>query len=320
MAVAETAVSPQQNMNDLIPLVRHEVFAMIDRAPLADSTKEKYGRVVEAYLVTGRSLSNPEQLAEYAGSISPSSRAHLKAAVKLWAEAMMHQVKSGVTPETIGVAQAAVMRFEALQEAIHVEAPKGQKAHTWLSDKEVKRMIGMTPANTKGQRDKLALSLLAAAGLRREEAVGLQWTAVKLQPIRGKVRTVLQILGKGKKNRIVPVSDALAGLLDKWAGVTGREGFVLRSVRQKDKKWLVGDGLSAVGLFKIVAHYGQLIGRPELAPHDLRRTYAQIGHEAGVAIEQISMLLGHDSIETTRIYLNLTLDLAKTISDFVPIS
>jgi integrase len=63
---------------------------------------------------------------------------------------------------------------------------------------------------------------------------------------------------------------------------------------------------------------GKMIGKPELQPHDLRRTYAQLGYEAGVPVTQISRLLGHASIATTQRYLNLALDLQVTASDFVP--
>jgi integrase len=61
-----------------------------------------------------------------------------------------------------------------------------------------------------------------------------------------------------------------------------------------------------------------MIGKPELQPHDLRRTYAELGRRAGVSIEQISRLLGHATIKTTQEYLNIELDLETTISDFVP--
>ena len=70
--------------------------------------------------------------------------------------------------------------------------------------------------------------------------------------------------------------------------------------------------MSAQGLFNLARKYGAAIGKPELAPHDLRRTYAQIAYEAGVPITQISRLLGHESIETTQRYLNLDLDLETT--------
>lgn len=79
------------------------------------------------------------------------------------------------------------------------------------------------------------------------------------------------------------------------------------------------DRLSAVSVFRIVRQHGALIGVPKLAAHDLRRTYASLGFEAGVPITQISRLLGHSSIETTQRYLNLDLDLEVTASDFVPL-
>lgn len=77
----------------------------------------------------------------------------------------------------------------------------------------------------------------------------------------------------------------------------------------------VGESLSDNGLFGIVRQYSGLIGHPELDPHDLRRTYAQIGYENAVPLTQMSKLLGHSSIDTTRCYLNLNLEV--TASDFV---
>ena len=80
----------------------------------------------------------------------------------------------------------------------------------------------------------------------------------------------------------------------------------------------MGKSLSAVGIFRIVRGAGEAIGKPALAPHDLRRTYVQLGYEAGVPITQISKLLGHANIGTTQRYLNLDLDLNTTVSDFIP--
>jgi integrase len=61
-----------------------------------------------------------------------------------------------------------------------------------------------------------------------------------------------------------------------------------------------------------------MICKPELAPHDLRRTYAQIGFEENIPITQLSVLLGHAFVESTMRYLNLELGLEVTVSDFVP--
>jgi integrase len=62
-----------------------------------------------------------------------------------------------------------------------------------------------------------------------------------------------------------------------------------------------------------------MIGKPDLTPRDLRRTYAQLGYEAGVPITHISRLLGHSSVATTGRYLNMEIDMEMIISDFIPL-
>lgn len=290
--------------------------AIIATAPgLQDSTRQKYLSALTAYLETGASLTDAKALAGFARQSSKSRRAHLKAAVRLWGEAIAQQAKAGATPENVAAIQATLYRVEALNEAIKVEAGKGQKAHSWLTASEVKRLLETcNPKTIQGQRDRIVLGLLVGAGLRREELVNLTFDDLVLQPIAGKFRAVLNVTGKGAKNRIVPINDRLAAALDDWRKVAG-EGRIARSVTQGGA---LGDSLSPVGVFHIVRTAGEAIGKPSLAPHDLRRTYAQLGYEAGVPITQVSTLLGHSSVTTTQRYLNLDLDLATTVSDFVP--
>jgi integrase len=290
------------------------ISAAIARADLAESSKKKYLAVLAAYLDAGNRLTDAAALSAYAAGLSNSGRAHLKAVFKLWTASAIQELKGRATPDNVTQVQAAVYRFEALQNAVTAPAAKGEQAHIWLSQADVKRLLALPGADTIGQRDRLALALLAGAGLRRAEAVSLAFDDVLLQPIKGKLRTVLQVAGKGDKGRVVPVSDRLAAEIDAWARLAGGRGRVLRSVNGRGE---IGAGLSAVGLFNVVRKYGRQLGRPELAPHDLRRTYAQIGYESGVAITQISKLLGHASVTTTQRYLNLDLDLETTISDFV---
>lgn len=292
----------------------HQALAVIDAADLADSTKIKYRRVLECYLDEGFPLTDSAQLARFATTLSNSRRAQLKAAVRLWSEAMITQAKSIATPDNINTVNATIYRFQALQTAVTVKAANGDKAHVWLSEAEVVALMNtVTGGSNRDWRDRVGLALLVGAGLRRDEAVNLTFADVRRQPIRKKVRQVLQVRGKGAKDRVVPISDELAGMIESWRGKCGN-GRVLRSVRKSDK---IGETLSDVGLFGIVRQYGGLIGRPELAPHDLRRTYAQIGYENGVPITQLSKLLGHSSVATTQRYLNLDLNLEVTASDFV---
>lgn len=294
----------------------HNSFsAVLNAANLADSTRGKYGRVVSCYLETGGRLTNAAELASFAAGLSNSRKAQLKAAVKLWTAAMIDQVKAQATPDNVSQVQASIYRFQALQTAVKVKASKGEKAHTWLTQTEVKKLVSLPDETTPiGKRDRVALGLMVAAGLRREEAVSLAFDDIKLQPIKGRLRTVLQVDGKGDKNRVVPIRDTLAAAIEAWGKIAG-PGLILRSV---DQTGMIGDSLSAVGLFNITRGYGREMDKPELAPHDLRRTYAQIGYESGVPLTQISKLLGHSNIATTQRYLNLSLDLQTTVSDFVP--
>jgi len=284
---------------------------------LADSTRQKYIRVVEEYLAHGGVFTDQEALAAYAATLSRSRRGHLKSAIKKCVDGMATAVKGKATPDNINSVQATLLRFEALQDTIQVSAPKGQKAHTWLSQKEVKRLLSLPDTRKPiGRRDRIALGLCVAAGLRREEAVTMQFADIERLPKKDTFRTIINVRGKGSKNRTVPIRETLAKGIEAWGNEIGDEsGFVLRSLGRGNR---LGDSLTAVSLFRIVAKYGKQMGKPELAPHDLRRTYAQLGYEAGVPITQISTLLGHASIETTVRYLNLDLDLETTVSDFVP--
>jgi len=289
---------------------------MIERNPkLADSTKAQYHKALRNYLETGASLTNAHALTAYASDLPASSRAFLKAAVRMWSEAMTTEVKGQATPDNVDQVQAAVYRFEALQAAIATKKESGQKTHTWLSQAQVKQLLDTCQNDIVGQRDRLLLGLLVAAGLRRAEAANLRFEDVQLVPRGDRFRTVLAIEGKGAKNRTVPISDSLANAIDEWAGVVGGEGYILRSLGMARE---VGESMTPVAIFNVVRKRGAMIGKDDLAPHDLRRSYAQIGYEAGVPITQLSKLLGHASVSTTMRYLNLELDLEVTASDFVP--
>jgi len=230
---------------------------------------------------------------------------------------MSKEVKAGATPDNVQAVQATLYRLEALREAVETKTSKGQITHIWLSAAEVKALLATCDDSLSGRRDRVALSLLLGAGLRRDEAVNLTFDDVKYQPVGDKMRAVLAVkYGKGDKSRTVPISDKLASLLDAWAVDCGGEGRVLRGFDQRGE---LTDSLSPVGLFNIVRQHGALIGHKELAPHDARRSYAMLGYEGGVPITQIKELLGHKSIETTQLYLCLELDLEKTASDFVPL-
>jgi integrase/recombinase XerD len=229
------------------------------------------------------------------------------------------RIKASATPQNIQAAQATIMRLDAMRGAVEVKAAKGTKAHTWLSPTEVQQITSICDDSLEGKRDWMILGLLLGAGLRREELAGLKFDAIKSQPLKkGGARVVLEVKGKGAKDRVIPVNAILAAKLYEWRLLAGGE-YIARRMERKSKTKL-GSSMSAVAIFQLVSKYGRWIGKPALAPHDLRRTYAQLGYNAGVPITQISVLLGHSSVKTTQNYLNLNLDLESTASDFIPLA
>jgi len=286
---------------------------------LQPSTKHQYIKAIENYLATGGNLADPQALTEYALTVGSSTRSFLAAAVTRLAQELEQLAKGSATPENIATIQAAVFRTQALQNAIKIQQAKGEKAHTWLSYHEAEQLLEACNSRSSGKnefeiytlRDRLAIGLMMAAGLRREEAASIQFTDI----IKQDKRYVLNVTGKGAKSRVVPISDHLAEAIIDWQFLIDAEGLILRSLgRNKEPK----DSISTTGLYNIVQKRGSMIGKPDLQPHDLRRTFAELGRRAGVPISQISKLLGHASIETTQEYLNIELDLEMTISDFVP--
>jgi integrase len=295
------------------------IRAILNDPTLQRSTKQQYISAIENYLATGESLLDPIALAEYAITVGSSTRAFLAAAVSRMAEELEQLAKGNATPDNIHRIQAAVFRAQALQKAIRSEIKSGRRAHTWLTSVEAEQLLAACEHRPSGNRefkifalrDRLALGLMMAAGLRREEAASLRFEDV----VRQDQRYVLNVAGKGAKDRVVPINERLAKAILSWQDLVGPKGNILRSLGRNRKP---GKSISATALYNIVQKRGSLIGKPDLQPHDLRRTYAELGRRAGVPIEQISILLGHASIKTTQEYLNIELDLEMTVSDFVP--
>lgn len=292
--------------------------AIENDANLQPSTKKKYTQAVQNYLGTGGSITDVQALRAYSQTVGASTASFLSAAITKLAKELEMLVKSGATPENVLDAQAMVYRAEAMQNAIPTKQSKGQKAHTWLSRAEVLRLYDSCGGGIRGQRDRLAIGLLVAAGLRRQEAADLTFEDVLEQPAGDGTRTVLAIKGKGAKDRVIPINDNLAEAIREWGEVVGGEGRVLRGIRRGGHLDKNNKKMSGTAIYNLVQKRGDLIGKDDLQPHDLRRTYAQLGYEAGVPISQISLLLGHANIETTQRYLNIELDTESTVSDFIP--
>jgi integrase/recombinase XerC len=151
-----------------------------------------------------------------------------------------------------------------------------------------------------GLRDRAIVELLYSSGLRVSELTGLDWAAVDLDG--GSVR----VLGKGRKERIVPVGRPALRALGTYreagaaAGHDTRRGPVFRNAR--------GGRLTSRSVARLVARHVQTTGTATRAtPHALRHTFATHLLGAGADLRAIQELLGHASLSTTQRYTHLDL-------------
>jgi integrase len=114
------------------------------------------------------------------------------------------------------------------------------------------------------------------------------------------VRTILiNIRGKGGRIRSVAVPPWAAQIITAYADDIG-PGRVLRSISPAGA---LSQSLSAASIHSIIKRYGAMIGVPDLAPHDLRRTYSRLARLGGAPLETIQHSLGHASVQTTERYV-----------------
>jgi site-specific recombinase XerD len=195
---------------------------------------------------------------------------------------------------------------------------KGTRAGNWLSMAEAQALLDLPdPRTLKGKRDRAVLAVLLFCGLRRSELASL--TLKHLQTREGH-HIIADLIGKGGRVRTIKLPVMVWRAINEWLQTSQRdlnpESLVFVAMRKGD--YLAeGETVSAQALYKLVKGYGAQIGHPELAPHDLRRTFAKLAKKGNAALEDISMTLGHASLQTTQRYLGLDLNLDSAAPDRV---
>jgi integrase len=125
---------------------------------------------------------------------------------------------------------------------------------------------------------------------------------------------IVDLVGKHRKVRTVPMPTWVKVAMDAWTGPAGIcEGSVFRRVNR-------GGGVGEVALsekvvWQLLQGYAAAAGVSGIAPHDLRRTCAKLCRAAGGELEQIQMLLGHASVQTTERYLGTRQNLIDAPND-----
>lgn len=290
-------------MNELttIPAPQGFNFEALDRAAIAASTRAKYQAALTAMLLAKINPLNRDELISYAQSLPVSGRAFLKAALQIVTQDTVNTLKASATPQNLATIQAALLRLEALQDAIPTHQPDPVRIPHWLTQEQVTQILDV--ARTQSPRDHAILAVLFGAGLRREELEKLTFDA--LRQIDGK--PVLTVRGKGDKVRTIPVDYALATTLQQWNLIAGGG----RIARRMDRHGNLYDSMSAAGIFNLVRKYGELIGIDDLDPHDCRRTFGRLVYNQTHDLLFVRDLLGHANAETTQHYIGLQIHTAR---------
>ncbi|HYE87617.1 MAG TPA: site-specific tyrosine recombinase XerD [Vicinamibacterales bacterium] len=186
--------------------------------------------------------------------------------------------------------------------AVDVRAPRAWKTlPKFLSAEEVERLLDAPDTSgPRGVRDRAMIELFYATGLRVSEMVSLRQQDLNLDG------GYLTCLGKGRKQRLVPIGDEASAWLRRY--ITEARPALLN--RRSSPKLFVnargGAGLTRVGFWKILREHGRQAGLPRaLSPHVLRHSFATHLLERGADLRAIQMMLGHSDLSTTQIYTHI---------------
>jgi integrase/recombinase XerD len=193
--------------------------------------------------------------------------------------------------------------------AANVAAPKFRRSlPEFLSVAEVDRLLRQPDVtSTLGLRDKAMIELLYSTGLRVSELCGLKAADIQLEA------GCLRCIGKGSKERLVPVGRAALDLVLQYMKKSR-----LEILGEKTSPYLfpsrTGTAINRIAFWRILAAYGRKAGlRKALTPHMLRHSFATHLLDRGADLRSVQMMLGHADIATTQIYTHVVEERLKQV-------
>jgi integrase/recombinase XerD len=203
------------------------------------------------------------------------------------------------------------LRFERLVERDPTELLDAPRKHAplpvVLTGEEIAALLASpNTATLPGKRDAAMLYTMYACGLRVSELVGLTLGQLALE------RGLLAVLGKGGKERLVPIGEAAVAEVVRYLaevrGVWAKSGVEHVFVTPR------GTGMTRQAFWKIVRRYALVAGivKP-LSPHKLRHSFATHLLEGGADLRAVQAMLGHADISTTQIYTHVMGDRLRAV-------
>jgi integrase/recombinase XerC len=179
--------------------------------------------------------------------------------------------------------------------ARQVRSPRlGRRLPSFLPKDEATQLLDAEPAGAAGLRDRALVELLYASGLRVAECCGLD-----LEDLDEGRRTV-RVVGKGDKERVVPVGETALEALAAYLAMRGRaRGALFRNAR--------GGRLTTRSALRIVKGLARRAGLGQrVTPHTLRHSFATHMLGEGADLRLIQELLGHSRLSTTQRYTHVS--------------
>ena len=290
-----------------VPSVLDRIAAIVVNGVRSDASRRAYRHAVVDFLAW--------HAAEGRGGLN-------KAVVQIYRTSLE---KRGLAPSSINLRLSVVRKLaaeaadngllapELAAGILRVKGTRGSGVRTghWLTRDQTEALLCQPDAATmKGKRDRALLALLIGCGLRRGELSSLRFEDIQQRDGRW---VAADLVGTGQRIRTVPMPAWTRKAVDEWAAAAGlSSGRVIRPVNKADR--VTGDSMTAHAVFNIVKGYGIDL-RLNIAPHDLRRTFAKLAHKGRAALEQIQLSLGHASILTTERYLGVRQNLSDAPCD-----
>lgn len=178
---------------------------------------------------------------------------------------------------------------------------KGERLPEVLSVEEIDSIeAAIDLSQPQGQRDKAIVEMLYSCGLRVSELCNLHLSDLYLD------EGFIRVLGKGSKQRLVPISQRAIKELKLWfldrnliSPAAGEEDYVFLSATRRRH-------LSRITVFHNLQVYAREAGiEKNISPHTLRHSFATHLLEGGANLRAIQAMLGHESLATTQIYTNI---------------
>ncbi len=162
------------------------------------------------------------------------------------------------------------------------------------------------PDNFSGHTEKLILQLFYHTGMRQAELMGLKESQIDF------AKSSIKVLGKGSKERIIPVSAELVQLMRAYIQ------FKVNAIKSADREYLLvretGQKLYPKWVYNCVKKYLSLVTTiDKKSPHILRHTFATHLTNNGADLNAVKELLGHSSLAATQIYTHNTIEKLKDV-------